>query len=249
MICPVRNAIVRRLLASASAALILCASAPAQAQFTVFDPSNYSQNLLTAARALDQINNQIAGLENQAQMLINQARNLASLPMTIVAPLEAEVARTQQLLGQAQRLAYDVGQIDQAFTSQYGATSLSSSDQALVARAQARWNTSVAGFQDALKVQAGVVGNLPGAKDQMRSLVTASQGASGALQAAQAGNQLLALQSQQLSDIEALLAAEGRAQALSGADQASAHADAQARIAQFLGGSQTYQPGSVELFH
>ena len=85
MIRPVRNAILRRLLASASVALILCASAPAQAQFTVFDPTNYSQNLLTAARALDQINNQIAGLENQAQMLINQARNLASLPVSIVA--------------------------------------------------------------------------------------------------------------------------------------------------------------------
>jgi P-type conjugative transfer protein TrbJ len=236
-------------LAAGTAALILSVSAPAHAQLTVFDPTNYSQNLLTAARALDQINNQIAGLENQAQMLINQARNLAGLPMSVLAPLQAEVARTQQLLGQAQRLAYDVSQIDQAFTTQYGAASLSTSDQALVDRAQARWNTSVAGFQDALRVQAGVVGNLPGGKDQMQSLVTSSQGATGALQAAQAGNQLLALQSQQLADIEALLAAEGRAQALSGADQASAHADAQARIARFLGGSETYQPGSVEIFH
>ena len=33
-----------------------------------------------AARALEQINNQITSLQNQAQMLINQARNLASLP-------------------------------------------------------------------------------------------------------------------------------------------------------------------------
>ena len=46
----------------------------------VFDPSNYAQNVLTAARALQQINNQITSLQNQAQMLINQARNLASLP-------------------------------------------------------------------------------------------------------------------------------------------------------------------------
>src|SRR4051812_20767789 len=46
---------------------------PAHAQFTVFDPTNYSQNLLTAARSLQQINNQIQSLQNQAQMLTNQA--------------------------------------------------------------------------------------------------------------------------------------------------------------------------------
>lgn len=245
-----RPSVLRRgLLGLVAAGALALQAAPVSAQFTVFDPSNYAQNVLTAARALDQINNQIQALENQAQMLVNQARNLASLPSSILAPLQAEVARTQQLLGQAQRLAYDVGQVDQAFSAQYGSASLSASDADLVARAQQRWQTSVAGFQDALRVQAGVVGNLPGAKDQLQSVVTASQGASGALQAAQAGNQLLALQAQQLSDIAALLAAEGRAQALSGADQASAHADAQARIAQFLDGAATYQPGAVELYH
>ncbi len=34
----------------------------------VFDPSNYSQNILTAARSLEQINNQVKSLENQAQI-------------------------------------------------------------------------------------------------------------------------------------------------------------------------------------
>ena len=239
----------RGVLAATALAAVLAGAVPADAQFTVFDPSNYAQNVLTAARALDQVNNQILALQNQAQMLINQARNLASLPASILAPLQAEVARTQQLLGQAQHLAYDIGQVDQAFTTQYGQAPLSASDADLVARARQRWQTSVAGFQDALRVQAGVVGNLPGAKDQLQTLVTASQGASGALQAAQAGNQLLALQAQQLSDIAALLAAEGRAQALGGADQASARADAEARMARFLGGTATYQPGAVEVFH
>ena len=44
------------------------------AQWIVFDPNNYAQNVLTAARALQQINNQITSLQNQAQMLINQAK-------------------------------------------------------------------------------------------------------------------------------------------------------------------------------
>ena len=49
---------------------------PAQAQWTVFDPQNYAQNLLEAARALQQINNQIQALQNQAVMLQNMATNL-----------------------------------------------------------------------------------------------------------------------------------------------------------------------------
>ena len=58
--------------------------APSQtaAQLVVFDPNNYAQNVLTAARALQQINNQIVSLQNQTQMLINQAKNLATLPFS-----------------------------------------------------------------------------------------------------------------------------------------------------------------------
>lgn len=48
--------------------LMLDAPAPASAQVTVFDPSNYSQNVLTAARTLQQIQNQVTALQNQAQM-------------------------------------------------------------------------------------------------------------------------------------------------------------------------------------
>ena len=72
---------IRRYGVSLAAVFALSGGAlPASAQMTVFDPSNYSQNLLTAARTLQQVNNQILSLQNEAQMLINQARNLASLP-------------------------------------------------------------------------------------------------------------------------------------------------------------------------
>src|ERR1700743_2849727 len=79
---------------------------PATAQLIVFDPNNYAQSVLIAARALQQINNQIASLQNQAQMLINQAKNLATLPFSSLLQLDQSIARTQQLLTQAQRIAY-----------------------------------------------------------------------------------------------------------------------------------------------
>ena len=76
-------------------------------------------------------------------------------------------------------------------------------------------------------MQAGVVGNIPTSSGAMTSLVSASQSATGALQAAQAGNQLLALQSQQLSDVVAVLSAKARADALEQARVSAAEAQGQ----------------------
>src|SRR5271166_5750290 len=163
------------------------ATPPSLAQVVVFDPNNYAQNLLTAARALQQINNQITSLQNQAQVLINQAKNLANLPYSSLRQLQSSIQRTQQLLAQAQRIAYDVGQINNAFSTTYAPTSASTSSQTLLSNAQSRWQTSVAALQDALRVQAGVVGNLDTNRIQTSALVTSSQSATGALQATQAG--------------------------------------------------------------
>jgi P-type conjugative transfer protein TrbJ len=94
------------------AAVIALASAPVGGQMLVYDPSNDVQNVLQAARALQQINNQISSLQNQTQMLLNQAKNLASLRYSSLPAIEQSVSRTQQLLNQAQRLRYDISEID-----------------------------------------------------------------------------------------------------------------------------------------
>ena len=221
---------------------------PAAAQWVVYDPTNYVQNVLSAARALEQINNQIQSLQNEAQMLINQARNLASLPYSSLQQLQQSVQRTQALLGQAQRIAFDVQQIDQAFQSQYGNFSLSTSDQRLLADARSRWQNTVGGLQDALRVQAGVVGNIDTNRAEMAALVGQSQGATGALQATQAGNQLLALQAQQLADLVAVVAANGRAQALSDAERAAAAEQGREQRRRFLTPGSGYQPGNARMF-
>ena len=228
-------------------------ASPAHAQFgfgrIVYDPSNYAQNVLTAARTLEQINNQITSLQNEAQMLINQARNLASLPHSSLQQLQQSVQRTQQLLGQAQNIAFEVGQIDQAFQSQYGNVSLSATDAQLVADARGRWENTVGGLQDAMRVQAGVVGNIDSNRAEMAALVGQSQGATGALQATQAGNQLLALQSQQLSDLIAVISANGRADALTEAERATAAEQGREQRRRFLTPGSGYQPGNAQMFN
>ena len=240
---------IRRYGVMLAAILVLSGSAlPVSAQMTVFDPSNYSQNLLTAARTLQQVNNQILSLQNEAQMLINQARNLASLPYSSLQRLQQSIGRTQQLLGQAQNIAYDVQQIDQAFSTTYAPSSASQSDQSLIANARTRWQNSVAGLQDALRIQATVVGNLDTNRTEMSALVDASQGATGALEAAQAGNQLIALQAQQLADLTATVAAQGRAQSLEAAARAAAQDQAREQLRRFLAPKTGYQPSTVRMF-
>lgn len=210
-------------------------ASPAHAQFggIVYDPSNYAQNVMTAARSLQQINNQIQQLQNQATSLINEARNLTSLPISTIQTLQSQVDQTRQLLNQAQRIAYDVTDVQQVFNGRYKGAALSAGQAQMVANANARWQDSVGAFEDAMKVQAGIVSNLGATRSSITTLVGASQSATGALQAAQAGNQLLALQTQQLADLTAAIAAQGRAQSLEAARNAATEAEGRERFRRF----------------
>lgn len=242
--------LIRRAALISITCLAFMFSGSAHAQWIVFDPSNYAQNVLQAARALQQINNQITSLQNQTQMLLNQGKNLASLPYSSLQTIEQSLTRTQQLLNEAQRLSYDVAQIDQSFQRLYpqGYTGATSSQQ-LVADAQERWQNSRAAYQDSLRVQAGVVANLDSTRGETDALVSSSQSASGALQASQAGNQLIALQTKQLADLTAVIAAQSRAQSLAGARTAANQEQAREQLDRFLSGTQGYQPQTVQMFH
>lgn len=242
-------------LTSGAAALALIIATPADAQFgsgIVFDPTNYAQNVLTAAHTLQQINNQITGLQNQAQGLLNQARNLANLPTSLVSGITRSIDRTRALIGQAQQIAYKVQNIDSVFSQRYPSGSLAGTSSAtLVTNAQTRWRDAVAAFQDALKTGATVTGNIDDTRSHLGTLVTASQSASGALQAAQAGNQLLALETRQLADLTAMLAAQSRASAIAAARASADEAQGQEQTRRFLAPSagSTYTAQAVSLFH
>ncbi|HVH40123.1 MAG TPA: P-type conjugative transfer protein TrbJ, partial [Gemmatimonadaceae bacterium] len=217
------------LLASAAGPMI-AAPASAQAGGIVHDPRNYSQNILTAARTLEQINNQIKQLQNQATSLLNEARNLQSLPTSTLGELQAQIDQTKQLLSEAEGIAYDVAGIRKGFEQRYKGTAFSGPTSALVANAEARWKDSVGAFEDAMKVQAGIVSNMGGTRTSISTVVGASQSATGALQAAQAGNQLLAIQSQQIADLAAVMTAQGRAEMLDAARAAAAEAEGRERF-------------------
>lgn len=208
---------------------------------TVFDPANYGQNLLTAARNLQQINNQVIQLQNEAQMLINQNRNLTNLPTSVSGNLQNSLARVENLVRNAQNIAYQVSAIDAHFQrlypQRYAAATTSSQ---IFQDGQEAWNVARQGLQHSMHVQATVIEEVRRDSVLMARLVAESQGAVGNLQVAQAGNQLAALNAKQSMQLQTLLAASARADALDRAAKLAAKEQARARFQNFLGDRQAY---------
>ncbi|MBN8712813.1 MAG: P-type conjugative transfer protein TrbJ [Xanthomonadales bacterium] len=235
-------------LVAAAAVLFTCSSA-SFAQWAVFDAANYTQNLLTAARELQQIDNQIQQLQNQATMLVNQGRNLTSLPYSALAQLQATLASTNQLIAQAQGLSFNVAQsqamFNRLYPSSYGA---SASNAQMVQDAQTRWQTSVQALQTATQIQSQAAQNLLSDQSVLSNVVTQSQGAVGALQASQATNQLLALISRQAIQAQQLAVSQNRATALDQARAAADEAQAEQVRTRFIGNGPQYTPQPVDFY-
>ncbi|CUI67290.1 MULTISPECIES: P-type conjugative transfer protein TrbJ [Pseudomonadota] len=240
----------RLLSASLAAALSvsLMLAQPAAA-ITVFDPSNFVQNTLTAVRTLEQINNQINQLQNEAQMLMNQARNLARLDFNIVNRLRSTLATTERLIAEAQGLAYDVTSMDREFArlypERYAATV---SGDRMAQDARERWQNSLSGLHTAMRMQAQVSQNLTQDESALADLVSQSQSATGALQAMQATNQLLALQAKQSIQAQQLQITQDRAASLELARQAAATERARELRRRFLGTGTPYTPQRVDFY-
>jgi P-type conjugative transfer protein TrbJ len=219
------------------------ACTPARAQFTVFDPSNYSQNLLTAARTLQQINNQIQSLQNEATMLINQAKNMTRIDFPELQALTQTLQQVDRLMGQAQAIQFRVSGLDQQFRQlfpQSFSAALRTNEQVVAARA--RLDTAMSAYQQTMTVQAQVTENVTADAQALSGIVAKSQGAEGALQAQQATNQLLALAAKQQFQIQNMMAAQYRAEAIEQARRAQAEIDARAATRRFLGSGSAYTP-------
>jgi P-type conjugative transfer protein TrbJ len=218
-------------------------SKPAQAQLTVFDPRNYVQTVLTAARTLQQINNQIRALQNQATMLTNMAKNLSRINFPELQQLQSQLQQIDRLMGQAQGINFQISGTDAQFQRLFPLSfnqALTGNQQVIASRS--RMDTAMAAFRQSMAVQSQVVGNVQADIPTLSSLSEKSQSAEGALQAQQATNQLLALTAKQQFQIQNLMAAQYRAEAIEQARRVQGESDARAATTRFLGSGSAYTP-------
>ena len=166
---------------------------PAQA-FVVFDPWNYGQNLMTAARSLEEIQNQVKQLTNEAQSLAKMDLNLAQLGSSIGGDLKSQMNDIKSLLDKANGIALTVSatdsQMKSLFPSDYA--SALTSNQTLQA-AKSRWNETLSAFKRSMSLEAKVVENTTQDGNDLSDLLSKSASAVGNLQVQQAGNELLGL--------------------------------------------------------
>ncbi|WP_430292934.1 P-type conjugative transfer protein TrbJ [Pseudomonas sp. B1-22] len=226
----------------------LLAFQPASA-LTVIDPTNLAQNTLTAVRTLEVVNNQVSQLQNETQMLLNQARHLAPLDYNVVNRLRMNLATTERLLAEARGLAYNVQRLDQEFARLYPAEYTGSvSGERMAQESRERSQQGLDGLHTALRVQAQVTQNLAQDESVLADLVQQSQLAGGALQAAQATNQLLALQAKQSIQAQQLQITQNRAVALELARQTAAAEEARELRRRFMGSGTPYTPYPVQFY-
>lgn len=222
-------------------AITVSVAAPAYAQWAVFDAQNYAQNVLEAARALQQINNQIQQLQNEAMMLQNMGTNLTSLNTSQLGTMVSALTQISTLMNQAQGIAFNVSATNAAFAQTYPQSyPTTTSTATLETDAQKRWQDSMAAFQQTLTIQAQVAQNVQADTATLTALTNASQGAVGNLQVTQATNQLIALSTKQQLQIQSLMAAQYRATTLDQARNAESEEEGRAQFQTFLGNGSAY---------
>jgi P-type conjugative transfer protein TrbJ len=232
----------RTLIALPVAAGMLASCVPrSAAQLTVFDPANYQENLLSAVRALEQINNQVRQLQNQVLMIARMDQNLVRLGSSLSPDLQRTLSDIQSQLrageGIALRLQATQSGYEQLFPRQVS-TALSSDD--VLSNAKTRWDEEYASLKRAALLQGQIADGVDADMLLLRDAMARSLGAVGSLEATQAGNELTGLAVKQSLALHSLLAAQHRADTLAKARDLATEAEARQRFKSFVGTGSAY---------
>lgn len=222
----------------------MTATPPASALFgvgdVVIDPTNLVQNVNTAVNTLEQINNQIRQLQNEAQMLLDSADNLKRLDQTSIDELRRVLERIDALMRKGDEITYEVSESERRYEENFPESYEHLTNQEIVVRATDQWKLARSSFGNAIRVQSGIVTSITESKETLTKLVAQSQEAAGNLAVHQAGNQLVALSVEQQMQMQQLMAAQYRMRAVEAARRAAIEEQARIRHERFRGDGAAY---------
>ena len=234
---PIRKSL---LLAGACAAMLVAAS-PKAGAWIVFDPKNYVQNMLAAARALEEIENQVKQLTNEAQMLMKMDLNLEVLGSSVSGDLDTSMDEIKSLLDKADGIALSVSEtqseMKRLFPSDYDQAL--TGDESLKAATE-RWTETLDAFKRTMAMEAKVTETTTSDGAILSDLLSKSGSAVGNLEVQQAGNELLGLSVKQQLQLQTLLAADQRATSLDRARNLASQEESRLRFQSFLGDGSAY---------
>jgi P-type conjugative transfer protein TrbJ len=207
-----------RLFGAATAFTFLVAGAsfmaPAPvASAIVYDPTNHIQNVLTAARALEQI-------RVQTEQLTAQIRSLAKSPYDHLAEIGDAMRALNELNTQARGLASTVRGLDRQFEDLYPKNLTARTAMERLEAASRRIEISRQTAQDLARTAAALEEGRSARTQRMAGAISASRAAEGETGAIQSSVQALGVLSEQLEGLQALLAAQSRLAAQEAATRA-----------------------------
>ncbi|MEO1304143.1 MAG: P-type conjugative transfer protein TrbJ [Pseudomonadota bacterium] len=236
----------RRIIAvlMSATALSFVAPQPADALFgvgdVVIDPTNLVQNVNTAVNTLEQINNQIRQLQNEAQMLIDSAENLKRLDQSSINELRRILERIDVLMREGDEITYEVEESERRYEENFPESYEDLTNREIVVRATDQWKLSRGTFGNAVRIQSAIVSSITESKETLTALVNQSQDAAGNLEVIQAGNQLMALSVEQQMHMQQLMASHYRMLAVEQARRAAIEEQSRVRHERFRGDGSAY---------
>jgi P-type conjugative transfer protein TrbJ len=210
----------RAILALGAAAVALTAGLtanllPNQAQAAiVYDPTNHVQNVLTAARALEQI-------RVQTEQLTAQIRSLAQSPYDHMAQIGDAMRALNELNSQARGLASTVRGLDRQFEDLYPSNLTARTAMQRLEAASRRIEMSRQTAQDLARTAASVESSRSARTSRMAGAMAASRTAEGETGAIQSSVQALGVLSEQLEGLQTMMAAQSRLAAQEAATRAA----------------------------
>jgi type IV secretion system protein TrbJ len=191
----------------------ILAPVPAHA-IVVYDPTNHIQNVLTAARALEQI-------RVQTEQLTAQIRSLAQSPYDHMAQIGDAMRALNELNNQARGLASTVRGLDRQFEDLYPSNLTARTAMQRLEAASRRIEMSRQTAQDLARTAASVESSRSARTSRMAGALAASRAAEGETGAIQSSVQALGVLSEQLEGLQTMMAAQSRLAAQEAAARAA----------------------------
>ena len=171
-------------------------------------------------------------------------RHLQTLNGSISPDLQSTLTQLRARIAEGDALALKVTETNAAFDRLYPRTfsdALTSDD--VVRGAKSRWDETYASFKRTAVLQGQIAESTESDARLLDQILTRSTGSVGTLQAAQAGNELTALQVKQSLQLQTLLAAQSRAETSDRAGALVAQEQARQQFKSFLGDGRAYTRG------
>ena len=168
-------------------------------------------------------------------MLRNQITQMTRLGIYVGEDFERTLSDLNRLTHQARGLTYRIDEIERVFEMHFpdAYADWSVTEQAQIADAQQ--DAAIMAFRDSIQMQAQITESVEQDSRQLNVLMNASQGSAGELSAVQAGNQITALSAKQTMQMQTLMAAQYRAEAIERSRSLYAEQAGAARHEAFMG--------------